>query len=224
MKKLLNDLILKSVLRLNNYQNKIAKRSLPEFANKPHNLIIELPRKISNPERMIIGDNSKFGPGCMIKASTRYPGSWMQHPNGDHVTQRFDPMLFIGNNVTATSNLHIAVTNRITIEDDVMFASNVFISDYSHGYDRGDIAYKYQGIVNNSPITIKKGSWICQNVVILPGVTIGKYVIIGANSVVHHSIPDKCIAVGNPARIKKIWDDKTEQWKTVKGRKKLNSN
>ena len=45
--------------------------------------------------------------------------------------------------------------------------------------------------------------WLGQNVTILPGVHIGDGAIIGANSVVAHDIPSYCVAVGNPATVKK---------------------
>ncbi|HNI21049.1 MAG TPA: hypothetical protein PLS35_20200 [Nitrospira sp.] len=37
--------------------------------------------------------------------------------------------------------------------------------------------------------------------VILPGVTIGDRSVVGAGSVVVHSVPADCVAVGNPARV-----------------------
>ncbi|MNR40369.1 putative acetyltransferase [compost metagenome] len=52
-----------------------------------------------------------------------------------------------------------------------------------------------------NPVTLKSGCWIGINVVILPGVTIGKNAVIGANSVVTTSVPDFAIAVGAPAKI-----------------------
>ena len=36
---------------------------------------------------------------------------------------------------------------------------------------------------------------------VLPGVTIGNNVVIGANSTVTHDIPDNTVAVGSPARV-----------------------
>jgi maltose O-acetyltransferase len=49
--------------------------------------------------------------------------------------------------------------------------------------------------------------------VILPGVTIGSNVIIGAGSVVTHDIPDNCVAVGNPARVIESTIDYVEKQK-----------
>ena len=43
--------------------------------------------------------------------------------------------------------------------------------------------------------------WVVANAVILPGVTIGSYSVIGAGSVVTRDIPAGVIAVGNPCRV-----------------------
>lgn len=129
--------------------------------------------------------------------------------------QKFDPILIIGNRVTATGALQISALERIEIEDDVMFASNVFICDGLHGYTTASVPYKYQRMQNIKPIRIGMGSWIGQNVVIMPGVEIGSQCIIGANSVVTKSIPDQCIAMGAPARISKRWNSIKKVWDSV---------
>lgn len=56
---------------------------------------------------------------------------------------------------------------------------------------------------NKGDTVIGNDVWIGQNVTILPGVHIGDGAIIGANSVVAHDIPSYCVAVGNPATVKK---------------------
>lgn len=43
--------------------------------------------------------------------------------------------------------------------------------------------------------------WIGGNVVVLPGVTIGDNVVIGAGSVVNKDIPSNVVAVGNPCKV-----------------------
>jgi galactoside O-acetyltransferase len=55
--------------------------------------------------------------------------------------------------------------------------------------------------VDIDPIKIGDRSWIGFNVTILKGVTIGCNTIIGAGSVVTHSIPDFAVFAGNPARL-----------------------
>lgn len=51
------------------------------------------------------------------------------------------------------------------------------------------------------PIIIEDNVWLCEGVVVLSGVRIGKSSIIGANSVVTHDIPPYSIAVGIPAKV-----------------------
>ena len=52
-----------------------------------------------------------------------------------------------------------------------------------------------------NPVHIGNGCWICANVTILPGVTIGDNCVIGAGSVVTRSIPENSFAAGNPCRV-----------------------
>ena len=48
--------------------------------------------------------------------------------------------------------------------------------------------------------------WIGGNVVVLPGVTIGDNVVIGAGSIVNKDIPSNTVAVGNPCKVIKQID------------------
>jgi acetyltransferase-like isoleucine patch superfamily enzyme len=199
--------------RLQSVESAGAASTLPKFAAPAPGLVIRTPRDIGNPQLIRFGRNVKIGPNSVVKATTRFPGSWLRHPEERHLSQEFSPAITFGDRVTATWALQVVAFERITIEDDVMFAGNIYISDGQHGTNRGDVPYKYQGIEGISPVTIGKGSWIGQNVVILPGVTIGENAIIGANSVVSSSVPARSLAVGAPARVVKSWDTATSSWK-----------
>ena len=100
----------------------------------------------------------------------------------------------IGKNVTVMNGVLMMSAGGITIEDNVMIAANVQLISNNHDpYDRYVITCK--------PILIKEGAWIGAGATILPGVTIGKYAIIGANSIVSKNIPDYGVAVGSPAKV-----------------------
>ena len=87
----------------------------------------------------------------------------------------------------------------ITIEDNVMIAANVQLLSNNHDeYDRQILICK--------PILIKKGAWIGAGVSILPGITVGKYAIVGAGAIVTKDVPDYAVAVGTPARVVKTLD------------------
>jgi acetyltransferase-like isoleucine patch superfamily enzyme len=196
-------------------ENQIAVQTLPEFGSQPKNLTIQRPRTIVNAERIFLGDDVWLGANCLLIAITRYPTAPMRHPEKEWFHQKFDSKIVIGSRVSATAGLQVAAMDNITIEDDVLFASNVNITDALHGYERADIPFKYQKMFRIAPIVVKQGCWIGQNVVILPGVTIGEQTIIGANSVVTKSLPDRCIAVGAPARVIKRWDEAAQGWVAV---------
>jgi acetyltransferase-like isoleucine patch superfamily enzyme len=215
LKKIAKKLIIKLGVEIQKVQNSVAQASLPEFGNNPNNLRIELPRRIINPEKIFLGNNIWLGPSSLLIAITRYPTSPMQHAEKKQINQRFDPRITIGNRVTSTGDLQISALSQITIEDDVMFASNIHINDASHGFEHANEPYKFQNMYRIAPILIKCGCWIGQNVVILSGVTIGELAIIGSNSVVTKSIPDRCIAVGSPAKVMRKWNDNTQRWVSV---------
>jgi acetyltransferase-like isoleucine patch superfamily enzyme len=214
-RKLYRKLLIKLGLQLRKVDSEIARITLPTFGNTPKNLRIDLPRDIVNPDRIFLGDDIWLGPGTLLMALTRYPGPALRHPDIEQSSQSFRSKISIGNRVTSTARLQIAAHSEITIEDDTMFASNINITDGLHGYIHANEPYKYQEIFNIAPIVIKRGSWIGQNVVIMPGVTIGKLSIIGSNSVVTKSVPDRSIAVGNPARVIKRWEESTQCWKSA---------
>ena len=54
---------------------------------------------------------------------------------------------------------------------------------------------------NKNPIEISNNVWIGANCTIMPEVTIGENVIIGAGSVVTENIPSDSVAVGNPCKV-----------------------
>jgi acetyltransferase-like isoleucine patch superfamily enzyme len=190
----------------------IARRTLPQFANNPKNLTIELPRRISNPKSIVIGDDVWLGPNSFLSAVMEYPGLAILPGERRIPTRKFTPRICIGHRVTCTGSLLIGAVQDVMIEDDVLIASNVTILDHQHGYENASEPYKYQPLGRIAPVLIRRGTWIGQNVVILSGVTIGELAIIGANSVVTHSIPDRCIAVGTPAKVTKRWDERTQGW------------
>ena len=122
-------------------------------------------------------------------------GSYIAPPLSGAAIER----LKIGSNVFINSNLLAMSRGGITIEDDVQIAGNVSLLSNNHDlYDRQILLCK--------PILIQKGAWIGAAVSILAGVSIGRYAVVGAGSVVTKDIPDYCVAVGNPAKVIKELD------------------
>lgn len=184
----------------------------PAFARVGEGFFMARPAAVENAERISLGAGVKLGPNSVLRAVTKYPGNWLKSPDGQHVSQTFEPSLTIGDRVTATANLQVVAYDSVVIEDDVLFAANVYISDGSHAAVRGDVPYKYQGLGRVAPVRVGRGSWIGQNVVITPGVEIGEFCVVGAGSVVTRSVPPACMAAGAPARVIKRWNPDSEAW------------
>lgn len=215
LRKLKRTLLLRLAAALQRASDEAARCNPPDFANKPCNLVMQYPRRIKGAERITIGDDVFLGPNTFLAANSEYPGPAMSS-DVYHVTpEKYEPSIVIGNRVSATGGLQVSAVDSICIQDDVMFATNVNITDALHGFEDADIPYKYQPLFRIAPVVIGRGSWIGQNVVILPGVTIGEQCIIGANSTVTKSIGPRSIAYGNPARVFKLWDEKTRQWQLI---------
>lgn len=107
------------------------------------------------------------------------------------------------------------VIGPVVIGNHVMLAQNIVISGLNHGYELIDIPPSEQQTVTKK-ITIRDEVWIGANCVITAGVTIGKHAIIGAGSVVTKDIPDYSVAVGNPARVIKVYNFENKIWEKVK--------
>lgn len=131
-----------------------------------------------------------------------------------------DGELVIGNRFNAYHRLHIGVLNKVTIGDDVLIASNVYISDCSHGWYRDDNHSNPLTAPNDRPlqgsaVSIGNKVWLGEGVMVLPGVNIGDGSIVGAGSIVTKSIPNYCIAIGNPAKVVKKYDFQISEWKSI---------
>jgi acetyltransferase-like isoleucine patch superfamily enzyme len=109
----------------------------------------------------------------------------------------------------------ISAAQKVVIEEYALLARNIYISDHAHAFTDVTIPIMSQGIENPEPVTIGRHSWLCQNVCILPGVSIGEHSVIGANSVVKSSIPAFSVAVGSPARVVKHYNINCGVWERV---------
>lgn len=165
--------------------------------------LIRLPFDIRNRKNIKIGDNFTAGFGCRIEA----------FPSNNNV----EYCITIGENVQINDYVHIGAVGSITIGNNVLMASKIYISDHNHGsYDEISSDHPMSVPLNRKaickPVVIEDNVWIGESVCILPGVTIGSGSVIGALSVVTKSIPPYCIAAGSPAKIIKNYDFELNKW------------
>ncbi|WP_261511158.1 acyltransferase [Chryseobacterium paludis] len=153
--------------------------------------------RIEKPKNIFIGEKVSIGKNAWLAANP--------------LTGHKECKLKIGSNTYIGNSAHIYCTKSIVIENSVLIADRVYISDNQHGYKDISRPIIDQPIVQLSDVVIKEGSWIGENVCI-SGASVGKNSIIGANSVVTKDVPDYCIAVGAPAKIIKRYSFEKQAW------------
>ncbi len=113
----------------------------------------------------------------------------------------------IGKNTFINFNFTCQDDARVTIGENCDFGPNVTIVTPLHPMltqERRQLMCA-DGVARRlcyaKPVTIGRGCWLCANVTVLPGVTIGEGCVIGAGSVVTRDIPPHSFAAGNPCRV-----------------------
>lgn len=124
--------------------------------------------------------------------------------------------LIIGSRCVLGYNNHIAAVRDVVIEDDVLTANNVYISDNLHEYEDIDIPIMQQPTRFKRSVRIGRGTWIGENVCVI-GANVGRNCVIGANSVVTQDVPDYSVAVGAPAKVIRQFDLDARKWGGNKG-------
>ena len=114
-----------------------------------------------------------------------------------------------GRNFFANYNCIILDAAQVTFGDNVFIAPNCVFTAAGHAIDE---TQRNQGLEIALPITVGNSVWFGANVTVLPGVTIGDNVIIGAGSVVTRDIPSGVVAFGNPCRVVREIGDRDREF------------
>lgn len=123
----------------------------------------------------VILEGAKIGEACNINAHTF-----------------IENKVTLGNRVTIKSGVYL--WDGLTLEDDVMVGPNVtFTNDkYPRSKNR-----EYEQLQTK----LEKGCSIGAGAILLGGITIGKYALIGAGALVTKNVPDQALIIGNPGKI-----------------------
>ena len=162
-------------------------RIVPQFDSVGSGLEIIGPHRLE-----VYGKNIHLGDNVHMQTSSGNMSRLCTWPNGPDGHGH----IHIGSNTLLTPGLQVVSAHQVTIGDNVMIASRVYISDADwHGiYDR------LASPGPTAPVELKDNVWLGEGVKVCKGVTIGANSVIGAGSVVTKDIPANVVAAGNPAK------------------------
>lgn len=114
-------------------------------------------------------------------------------------------MLTLGDDVQINPFTQIFAGGGVWIGSGVLISSNCVITSVTHL--KNSTERHLAPAVSDAekpalrPVRIGRNVWVGAGAIILPGVTIGDHSVIGAGAVVTRDVPEKCVYVGNPARL-----------------------
>ena len=107
----------------------------------------------------------------------------------------------IGDNVKVQNGVY--VYHGVTVEDGVFLGPGAILTnDKLPRAINPDGTLKADADWEVSPILIRRGASIGAGAIILPGVTVGEFAMVGAGAVVTHDVPAHGLVYGNPARLR----------------------
>jgi lipopolysaccharide O-acetyltransferase len=156
------------------------------FASFGARSVVQPPVRLSGERRIAVGDDVFVGAGSWLQALDGY---------GDEVA------LEIGDGTSIAGGCVLSAAVGVRLGRGVLFARNVYVADHRHAFEDTTRPVLAQRLESVAPVEVGDGAWLGQNVVVCPGVRIGRGAVVGANSVVLEDVPDYSVAVGAPARV-----------------------
>lgn len=149
--------------------------------------------RVNNPRNIQLGDNVRIG--RMSRLSSYECGK-----------------IIIEDNCYIGQFFSVMAGGDIIIKKNALIASYVAVIGENHSMNpEAGVKYGKQPLIKQN-VVIGENCWIGEKAIILPGVTIGDWSIIGAGAIVNKPIPPYSIAAGNPAKVIKKYDFETKQW------------
>jgi acetyltransferase-like isoleucine patch superfamily enzyme len=131
------------------------------------------------------------------------------------ISKDIGPTLVIGSGTNIGRRSVISAANHISIQENVLCAPGVFVTDHNHEYSNPDLPISQQGIASGGRIVIEQNCWLGYGSMVLAtknDIILGRNSVVGAYSVITKSYPPYSVIVGNPARVVRRFDRLSKTW------------
>lgn len=164
------------------------------------------------------GENCIIGPYATVEAATLEDNVKIWHYAHIRNQALIGANSILGKNVYVDSGVKIGkntkIQNNVSVFHGVEIEDGVFVGPHvCFTNDKVPRAINAEGELKDaadwivSPILIRYGAALGANATILPGVTVGRWAMVGSGAVVTKDVPDFTLVIGNPARQVALLDE-----------------
>ena len=107
----------------------------------------------------------------------------------------------IGKDCFIGKGVWINAKHGVSIGDGCGIAPGCKIITWEHGIDNRVLSVRETTFERKLPVKLEEGVWLGLNVIILPGVSLGRGVVVAAGAVVNRDFQDFSIIAGQPAKV-----------------------
>ncbi len=134
-----------------------------------------------------IGEGAMIGRGCVLHARNGF--------------------IEIGEHSSIGPHCHLSSVHQVSLGRFSLLAANCCVGAPDHPIDDPTIPMVQRPAVSRGPLVIEDDVWLGTNVTVLDGVRIGSGAVVGACSLVTRDLPPLAVAVGTPARVRRLRTD-----------------
>lgn len=155
-----------------------------------------------------VGPGASIGRGCRLRLDPHAHlvlGAGSEVDDGTTLAVYGSGRLELGERAFVGHHCTLAARELVQICEGTFLAELVSVRDHDHAIGTPPSS----GTMAVSPVFIGAHAWLGAKVTVLKGSSVGDRAVVGANAVVHGTLPPSTVAAGVPARVLRKVEDGT---------------